>query len=299
MTPAGEERDPDEEAEQQRRAGRREGEHGPVRGELHRFRVPPAHDTWTPGFRSAVAPARPPRPGGVTRTAGSPARRGHPHGGVTRTAPAPTSRTCLRSSRRSAVPGPTTQTCPSSRVPGSHAGAGPERHTVFLTRSRKGGCVGAMSSTTAGTLEERLRSVGLRVTAPRVAVLRELEHHAHADVDTLVGAVRERHHAVSHAGRLRRAARPDHPRPDPPDRAAGLPRPVREPGRRQPPPRRLPRRAAPSPTSTASSARRPACSRATHTVSRWTRQKSCSGVCAPHAEPTRTPLSHATPKEKR
>ena len=54
-----------------------------------------------------------------------------------------------------------------------------------------------MSSTTAGTLEERLRSVGLRVTAPRVAVLRELEHHAHADVDTLVGAVRARHHAVS------------------------------------------------------------------------------------------------------
>ena len=57
--------------------------------------------------------------------------------------------------------------------------------------------MGAMSSTTAGTLEERLRSVGLRVTAPRVAVLRELEHHAHADVDTLVGAVRARHHAVS------------------------------------------------------------------------------------------------------
>ena len=57
--------------------------------------------------------------------------------------------------------------------------------------------MGAMSSTTAGTLEERLRSVGLRVTAPRLAVLRELEHHAHADVDTLVGAVREGHHAVS------------------------------------------------------------------------------------------------------
>ena len=71
------------------------------------------------------------------------------------------------------------------------------RRTVFLTRSRKGGCVDGMPTTTAGTLEERLRSVGLRVTAPRLAVLRELEHHAHADVDTLVGAVRERHHAVS------------------------------------------------------------------------------------------------------
>ena len=55
----------------------------------------------------------------------------------------------------------------------------------------------AMPTATAGTYEERLRSVGLRVTAPRVAVLRELERHAHADVDTLVSAVRERHHAVS------------------------------------------------------------------------------------------------------
>jgi Fur family ferric uptake transcriptional regulator len=54
-----------------------------------------------------------------------------------------------------------------------------------------------MPTATAGTHEERLRSVGLRVTAPRLAVLRELEHHAHADVDTLVAAVRARHHTVS------------------------------------------------------------------------------------------------------
>lgn len=47
------------------------------------------------------------------------------------------------------------------------------------------------------TLEQRLRAVGLRVTAPRVAVLEELDRAAHADVDTIAGAVRERHHAVS------------------------------------------------------------------------------------------------------
>ncbi|MBA3907603.1 MAG: transcriptional repressor [Pseudonocardiales bacterium] len=46
-------------------------------------------------------------------------------------------------------------------------------------------------------MEQRLRDAGLRVTAPRVAVLRELELHSHADVDTIAGAVRERHHAVS------------------------------------------------------------------------------------------------------
>ena len=50
---------------------------------------------------------------------------------------------------------------------------------------------------TETTLEQRLRAVGLRVTAPRLAVLRELERHSHADVDTIAGAVRTRHHAVS------------------------------------------------------------------------------------------------------
>jgi hypothetical protein len=57
--------------------------------------------------------------------------------------------------------------------------------------------VGVMPTAPAGTLEERLRSVGLRVTAPRLAVLREFEHHAHADVETMVSAVRTRHHAIS------------------------------------------------------------------------------------------------------
>ncbi|MEO7059102.1 MAG: Fur family transcriptional regulator [Lapillicoccus sp.] len=44
---------------------------------------------------------------------------------------------------------------------------------------------------------DRLRSVGLRVTSPRLAVLAVLDGHPHADVDTIVTAVRERHHAVS------------------------------------------------------------------------------------------------------
>src|SRR4051794_3488287 len=35
------------------------------------------------------------------------------------------------------------------------------------------------------------------VTAPRLAVLYELERLAHADADTLAGAVRNHHHAVS------------------------------------------------------------------------------------------------------
>ena len=55
----------------------------------------------------------------------------------------------------------------------------------------------AMSSTTTAGLEERLRSVGLRVTAPRLAVLHELERLAHADADALAAAVRNHHHAVS------------------------------------------------------------------------------------------------------
>ena len=57
--------------------------------------------------------------------------------------------------------------------------------------------MGTMSSTTATDPRERLRSAGLRVTAPRLAVLRELDRLAHADADTLAGAVRNHHHSVS------------------------------------------------------------------------------------------------------
>jgi Fur family ferric uptake transcriptional regulator len=51
--------------------------------------------------------------------------------------------------------------------------------------------------TTTGDLAARLRFAGLRVTAPRLAVLQELQHLAHADVDTLAASVREHRHAVS------------------------------------------------------------------------------------------------------
>lgn len=45
----------------------------------------------------------------------------------------------------------------------------------------------------AGLLRER----SMRVTAPRIAVLRELSAHPHADVDTLTRATRERLGSVS------------------------------------------------------------------------------------------------------
>ncbi|YAL82056.1 Fur family transcriptional regulator [Dermacoccaceae bacterium W4C1] len=45
--------------------------------------------------------------------------------------------------------------------------------------------------------EAQIRAVSLRATAPRIAVLHELESHPHADVDTLVRAVRVRLGKVS------------------------------------------------------------------------------------------------------
>jgi Fur family ferric uptake transcriptional regulator len=42
-----------------------------------------------------------------------------------------------------------------------------------------------------------LRSAALRVTAPRVAVLQEVHHRPHSDVDTIVTGVRERIGSVS------------------------------------------------------------------------------------------------------
>lgn len=43
-----------------------------------------------------------------------------------------------------------------------------------------------------------LRESGLRVTAPRLAVLAVLRDHPHADTDTVIGAVRDRSGPVSH-----------------------------------------------------------------------------------------------------
>ena len=46
--------------------------------------------------------------------------------------------------------------------------------------------------------EQRLRAAGLRVTAPRVAVLEAVGGHPHSDTDTLLQAVRTRMGPVSH-----------------------------------------------------------------------------------------------------
>ena len=63
--------------------------------------------------------------------------------------------------------------------------------------------------------ETMLREAGLRVTAPRLAVLTAVNAHPHADTDALIGAVREQHpishqavydilHAFADAGLVRR-----------------------------------------------------------------------------------------------
>lgn len=46
--------------------------------------------------------------------------------------------------------------------------------------------------------EQRLRTVGLRVTRPRLAVLDAVHTHPHADTDSIIGAVREHLPEVSH-----------------------------------------------------------------------------------------------------
>ena len=53
-------------------------------------------------------------------------------------------------------------------------------------------------STDAAALADRLRSVGLRVTRPRLAVLAALEARPHADTETVIGAVRGDVDGVSH-----------------------------------------------------------------------------------------------------
>ena len=46
--------------------------------------------------------------------------------------------------------------------------------------------------------EQQLRAAGLRVTKPRLAVLRALEERPHSDTSTVIDAVRTRLDAVSH-----------------------------------------------------------------------------------------------------
>lgn len=53
------------------------------------------------------------------------------------------------------------------------------------------------SGADAGSYPARLRAAGLRVTAPRLAVLRVLERHPHADADLVVAEVRTELGAIS------------------------------------------------------------------------------------------------------
>lgn len=52
--------------------------------------------------------------------------------------------------------------------------------------------------TTTEELEQRLREVSMRVTRPRLAVMRALQAQPHADTETVIGAVRRDLGAVSH-----------------------------------------------------------------------------------------------------
>jgi Fe2+ or Zn2+ uptake regulation protein len=51
---------------------------------------------------------------------------------------------------------------------------------------------------TMSDFERMLREADLRVTRPRVAVLTAVHEHPHADTDSIIGAVRQDHVAVSH-----------------------------------------------------------------------------------------------------
>lgn len=51
---------------------------------------------------------------------------------------------------------------------------------------------------TTSDLQQLLRGADLRVTRPRVAVLGAVHAHAHADTDTIIGAVRKGLPEVSH-----------------------------------------------------------------------------------------------------
>jgi Fur family ferric uptake transcriptional regulator len=55
-----------------------------------------------------------------------------------------------------------------------------------------------VASVSTPTAENLLRGAGLRVTRPRLAVLRAVEASPHADTATVLGAVRSELHRVSH-----------------------------------------------------------------------------------------------------
>ena len=55
-----------------------------------------------------------------------------------------------------------------------------------------------MGMPTTSDFERMLRGAALRVTGPRVAVLRALHDHPHADTDSVISVVREDRGVVSH-----------------------------------------------------------------------------------------------------
>jgi len=65
-----------------------------------------------------------------------------------------------------------------------------------LTHSRKLARLRGVTPTSE--LEQMIRGADLRVTRPRLAVLDAVHAHAHADTDTLIGAVRRSLPGVSH-----------------------------------------------------------------------------------------------------
>ncbi len=85
---------------------------------------------------------------------------------------------------RFAVVGPSS-TCPMGRD-----------SAAFLNESRKRSILRSVPTT--AELTEMLRGAALRVTAPRVAALRAVHDHPHADTDEIIAAVRGGLGAVSH-----------------------------------------------------------------------------------------------------
>ena len=65
-----------------------------------------------------------------------------------------------------------------------------------MTHSRKLARLRGVTPTSE--LEQMIRGADLRVTRPRLAVLDAVHAHAHADTDTLIGAVRRSLPGVSH-----------------------------------------------------------------------------------------------------
>ena len=88
--------------------------------------------------------------------------------------------------------------------------------------------------------EQLLRAADLRVTRPRLAVLRAVGRHPHADTGSVLAAVRTEEPTVSHQAVYDVLGALNDSGPRPADPAGRLRRPLRAARRRQPPPRRVP-----------------------------------------------------------